>query len=307
MEGILEENLKRISSWIFDPKQYNEAYIKLDTNTINDTLLLQYIINSIQDGICLLDKNLNIINVNEAMRQWYTNQKVFYGRKCYSVYHNLKAPCSNCPVIKTIEQKVIMSSVVKYTKEKKDEGWQQLYAIPILNANNEILGVIEYIKDISVLTNIKKHLEEIEYNIEELKDKNRILNNLIEKQAYEKKIVQDGIDFKMEKIIKPAIKYILKYNSKNDNSDEFINMFLNELSNSVKSENTTEYSNFSPREIQIADLIKEGSSSKEIASKLFVSQKTVDFHRKNIRKKLGLKYVKGSSCNLKSYLITHNK
>ncbi len=44
----------------------------------------------------------------------------------------------------------------------------------------------------------------------------------------------------------------------------------------------------SRREREIANLIRAGSSSREIAEALFVSPATVAFHRKNLRRKLGL-------------------
>lgn len=43
------------------------------------------------------------------------------------------------------------------------------------------------------------------------------------------------------------------------------------------------------RELEIINLIREGSSSKEIASRLFISLRTVEVHRHNILKKLKLK------------------
>jgi two-component system invasion response regulator UvrY len=45
----------------------------------------------------------------------------------------------------------------------------------------------------------------------------------------------------------------------------------------------------SRREIDIVKLIKEGLSSKEIAVRLDISIKTVEVHRYNILKKLGLR------------------
>jgi DNA-binding CsgD family transcriptional regulator len=56
-----------------------------------------------------------------------------------------------------------------------------------------------------------------------------------------------------------------------------------------------------PREIQIADLIKHGKASKEIAALLGVSIHAVSVHRYSIRKKLGLLNEK---INLRSYLQT---
>jgi len=57
--------------------------------------------------------------------------------------------------------------------------------------------------------------------------------------------------------------------------------------------------------MQIASLIKEGRSSEEIAKTLVVSKKTVDFHRANIRKKLGLHAETGERTNLMSSLLSH--
>lgn len=51
----------------------------------------------------------------------------------------------------------------------------------------------------------------------------------------------------------------------------------------------TDINKLSKREIEIAKLIKEGMSSKEMASQLSISLKTVEVHRYNILKKLHLK------------------
>lgn len=45
----------------------------------------------------------------------------------------------------------------------------------------------------------------------------------------------------------------------------------------------------SPREREVLQLIAEGRAAKEIAHVLSVSVKTVDFHRENIKRKLGLR------------------
>ncbi|MGD9329720.1 MAG: LuxR C-terminal-related transcriptional regulator [Desulfobacterales bacterium] len=56
-----------------------------------------------------------------------------------------------------------------------------------------------------------------------------------------------------------------------------------------------------PQEMQIATLIKDGQSSKEIAQVLNISEATVNFHRKNLRVKFGLQ---NRRVNLRSYLLT---
>ena len=66
----------------------------------------------------------------------------------------------------------------------------------------------------------------------------------------------------------------------------------------VTKKRSAKLSVLSPREKEVAVLIKEGFSSKEMAEKLAITKKAVDYHRQNIRKKLGL----SRSDNLRNYL-----
>ena len=56
-----------------------------------------------------------------------------------------------------------------------------------------------------------------------------------------------------------------------------------------------------PQEMQVASLVKDGKTSKEIADVLNVSETTINFHRKNLRVKFGLR---NKRTNLRSYLLS---
>jgi len=68
---------------------------------------------------------------------------------------------------------------------------------------------------------------------------------------------------------------------KNKLSDQLLNM----------ENQDTGINSLSPKEIEIVWRVKKGLSSKEIANELNISTKTVEVHRRNILKKLGLKNV----------------
>jgi DNA-binding NarL/FixJ family response regulator len=55
------------------------------------------------------------------------------------------------------------------------------------------------------------------------------------------------------------------------------------------------------QELRVADLVRQGRTSKEIADLLNSSVRAVEFHRINLRKKLNLKEKK---TNLRSFLLS---
>lgn len=55
-----------------------------------------------------------------------------------------------------------------------------------------------------------------------------------------------------------------------------------------------------PQEMQVATLVKDGKSTQEISDLLHISEATVSFHRKNLRKKLG---IGNKRRNLRSHLM----
>jgi DNA-binding CsgD family transcriptional regulator len=64
---------------------------------------------------------------------------------------------------------------------------------------------------------------------------------------------------------------------------------------------SSRYLLLTPKEIQIANFVKEGRTSKEIAEILNVSKSAVDIHRYRLRNKLGLNNQKA---NLRTHLVT---
>ena len=96
-----------------------------------------------------------------------------------------------------------------------------------------------------------------------------------------------------------AVKVLLEHRSRN--FVEIIESRLTEIAAPFLNRLTDTHRLLTSREINAAALVREGRTSKEIAELFNVSVSGVDFHRKKIRKKLGLANEKA---NLRSYLLS---
>jgi PAS domain S-box-containing protein len=106
---------------------------------------------SIQDGISVLDTNLNIVRTNAAMEKWYAHAMPVVGKKCYDAYQCRTAPCPKCPTCRTIQTgKADYEVVPKTGTNGKIVGWIDLYSFPLIDeATGKLKGVIEYVREIT--------------------------------------------------------------------------------------------------------------------------------------------------------------
>jgi len=102
----------------------------------------------------------------------------------------------------------------------------------------------------------------------------------------------------VEKIIFPVLDK-MKVNNDNVEYINLIQTLVENLTSSYGKEITKVNFNLTPREIEICNLIKEGLTNKEIANLLNISNRTIENHRKHIRRKLN---IKNKNVNLTSYL-----
>ena len=289
--------------WVSDP------IIRLDPGTgsvgemFQSRNLLLATLNCIQDGVSILDLDLNVRNINTSMKYWYSNTEDIIGKKCYLVYHNRVQPCENCPILKTIDNKAPHIGIVKYSQADSDKGWQELFAIPILDGNGDLVGVLEYVRDISYQYKLEHDLNRIMEQFQSLEKRNAAISHLLAQRKLEREQLEETIAQNFEKFIKPSLDY-LKTKSDIDEVN-LVETLIEEIVYPITMKRASLLEKLTIREMQIASLIKEGRSSEEIAKTLVVSKKTVDFHRANIRKKLGLNAETGGRINLVTYLVSH--
>ncbi|MFH1075022.1 MAG: HD domain-containing phosphohydrolase, partial [Candidatus Firestonebacteria bacterium] len=133
-------------------------------------VFLSNVFNGIQDGISVLDKDLNILKVNKVMEKWYKHSLPLAGKKCYMAYRGRKKPCADCPTLKTLKTGATCSKTIPYLDPNKNiTGWLNTYSYPLRDAKTgKIEGVIEHLKDITKDKVSEKILLENEVKYREL-------------------------------------------------------------------------------------------------------------------------------------------
>lgn len=150
----------------------------------------------------------------------------------------------------------------------------------------------------------KKKQQELEAKSKELEEVNAALKVLLKKREEDKIELEERVLSNVKKIVEPYLEKLQRsnLNQRQKTYLEIIQTNLSDLISPFARNLSSIYYQLTPQEIQIAGLVKQGKTNKEIAIIMGLSLKTIEFHRTNIRKKLGLKTRKA---NLRTYLMSH--
>ena len=144
--------------------------------------------------------------------------------------------------------------------------------------------------------------EELEVKTINLEEANVALKILLKKRDADKLEFEEKILMNTKDLIMPYIEKLSR-SGLNERQNVFVRIIesnLNDIISPFSLKLSSKYLNLTPAEIQVANLVKQGKTTKEIANLLNVSYRTICFHRQNIRKKLGLQNQKA---NLRSHLM----
>jgi PAS domain S-box-containing protein len=266
------------------------------------------ILNNIPDIAWLKSKECTYIAVNEAFSKacGLKPQEVI-GLTDFDVwppdlaekYREDDNRVIECGTRKRVEEAIVL-------KDDR-EMWADTIQTPIFSDNGEVIGIAGIARDITrqklAEDELKKRERELETKSRNLDEVNIALRVLLKQREEDKTELEEKVSLNIQELVQPYLdklrKTILDIDQKS-----YINIIETHLNNIIspfQRNLTSKYPNLTPREIEITNLIKEGKTTKEIATVLNSSPGAIDFHRNNIRNKLGLK-KKGA--NLRSYLLS---
>ena len=274
---------------------------RLESELQESEEFLNTVFDAIQDGISILDTDLTVVRVNKVMRELYSHMLPFEGKKkCYEVYHGRSKPCEICPTIRTLESGRLEMNEVPLTLRGEVKGTHELFSFPIIDASGKVTGVVEHVRNI---TGRKQAEEELEKERNSLKEVNIALKVLLRESSQTKDDLEENMRTNIKNLLLP---YLTELESRLSTEEEtfFIDIIksnIDEITSSFSRKLTLEYNELTPREIQIANLIRQGRTNKEIGRLLNITPNGVDFHRRNLRKKFN---IKGKKANLRSHLLS---
>ena len=233
------------------------------------------------------------------------------GKLCWqTIQQGQNGPCPFCKNDSLLNNDGIPTGVTVWeTHNILTNKWFQVRACAVRWIDGRMVR-LSVASDITQRRQIEEMLraqeKEVKKKAQKLEEINIALRVLLQKRE------QDKIELE-QKIFSNVIQLVYPYMENLENSG--LNHRQTELFSIIKSnlkgiispflyKLSSMHSNLTPREIQVASLVKAGKTTKEIAELLNSTTVAIEFHRKNLRKKFGISKTK---TNLRNHLLSLSK
>ena len=262
------------------------------------------------DRIRFVDTDMRIIWANKTTtRELNMAPEDLVGQPCYRIFFDNDAPCALCPSKKAVTSGNIEHNIMhhRYSKGIEGETYWDNYSVPIKNESGDIINLIQIARNITEQVQgvqaLREKKKELKIKTKSLEETNTALRVLLKKRDEDRTELEEKVLSNVKELVLPYLEKLkrtgLDQRQKTfasileSNIDDIISPFLRRMS--------SRYLGLTPAQIQVANLVRQGKRTKEIAELLDLSPKTIEDHRKNLRKKLGLKNKKA---NLRTHLLS---
>lgn len=225
--------------------------------------------------------------------------------------------CTHPGDLWTVERfkKILAGEIEDYTVEKRylrrdgTQWWASVHVSMVRGDGGQPKHFIVIVEDISERKAAEAALhqasEELEVKVAErtaeLEAANTALKVLLNHRAEEKEELEEKVVASAKQLITPFLERLAASGLTTDQRAlvEIVSSGVREITSPFARRLSSKLVGLTPKELEVARLVKDGKTSNEIADLLAISDNAVAFHRQNIRNKLGLKKQK---INLRTYL-----
>lgn len=272
------------------------------------------ILNSLSAHIAIIDGNGTIMETNRAWQEFAQSNAVGMRPDMLNINYLEICDGADDPTgdsarevaqgIRRVIRREIDEFVMDYPCHSPEEQrWFYMRAIRV--PGSDPLRVVISHENITELKlaeqKVRQREQELEQKSIRLGEANAALRVLLRQRDEDLHEMEAAFFRNIKQSVLPYVEE-LKKSAGLDGDRQLISLIESEL-NHIASPFLRRISNLeavlTPQELRIASLIKENRSSKEIADILNLSMTTINFHRRNLREKLGLKHTR---TNLSTFL-----
>ncbi len=269
---------------------------------------LDAMLRSIGDHVSMIDKDLNIVWANETAKRVFGND--ILGKKCFEAYHGRQEPCKPYPCItlKAFQDgKVHEHDTQAIDKDGKIIHFRCTANVALRDREGKPTTVIEISRDITARKEAEEALRKREAALKarttELEETNRALRVLLKRMDADKRELEEKVSLNIKELVLPFAEKLKKGRLAPRQMAylSILESHLNDIVSPFVYRLSSKYLGFTPTEIQVASLVRDGKTTKQIAELLNSSDRTIEAHRRNIRMKTG---IKKKRVNLRSFLMS---
>lgn len=144
---------------------------------------------------------------------------------------------------------------------------------------------------------------ELKNRTDNLSEVNTALKVLLKKRDEDRQALEEKVLYNVKSLIRPYLHKMKRsgLDAKQKAYLEILESNLEEIVSPLSRKLSIDYLGFTPTEIKVATMVKQGKKAGEIADLLGISARTVEGFRYAIRDRLG---IKGKKVNLRTYLLS---
>ncbi|PKN71558.1 MAG: hypothetical protein CVU54_00615 [Deltaproteobacteria bacterium HGW-Deltaproteobacteria-12] len=259
------------------------------------------------DIIFILDSAGKIPSCNAAARTYGYEPQQLSGMGIDDLLDRDYLPAMLEFIRKIIDHREVHNTREFLTCTKDGEPvWVEINARIILKNGSPVSvhGIARIITDRKKMEEaLRKRERELEEKYRNLEDANTALRVLLKRREEDKAELEEKVICNTRELISPYIENLKNtpMDSHQRNQLPIFEQHINEIVSPFLRTLSAKYPNLTPMETKVFTFIREGRTTKKTADMLNISARTVDVHRDNMRKKLGLK---NRRANLRSHILS---